>query len=471
MHTILLMPFKYVGISKIGLFYLLRCVFALVSSICETMFYQAIFKVYNARIANYYLLISICNAGMFVSATSFLPSTFVQYLVMLSYSCWLVRKNSTLPILMIGSATIIGWPFVAILGLPIVWDYFFIKKEISKFFKFTILYGSIITATMCIFDSYFFGEIIFAPLNIIKYNVFSKLGPNLYGEEPLSFYLFNCLLNFNVIYLLSVVNLPLKLLINCQNVQKKYQYLLSIAMYAWILVFYTRPHKEERFLYPIYPLICLLGAESLELIMQWFKKFKFICKLLSLSIVLIYLLFSISRVYASLSNYSSQLDLFHELNTDAIKYSKSLESREYVYVCMGKEWYRYSSSFFLPESYKRQKWRLKFLESNFKGQLPDEYNEKLNIPKSTRFFNKNFNDANLEVKTRYFGEKYCDFIIDSIDPFDMKGKRYEPKTWKKLKTFKILNTDKSKQFFRAFYIPGYYEKFSKFNDYIIFKKA
>lgn len=35
-------------------------------------------------------------------------------------------------------------------------------------------------------------------------------------------------------------------------------------MYLWMLVFFTRPHKEERFLFPIYPLVCLSGAVALS---------------------------------------------------------------------------------------------------------------------------------------------------------------------------------------------------------------
>jgi len=35
-------------------------------------------------------------------------------------------------------------------------------------------------------------------------------------------------------------------------------------MYLWILIFFTQAHKEERFLFPIYPLICLSAAISLD---------------------------------------------------------------------------------------------------------------------------------------------------------------------------------------------------------------
>lgn len=48
-----------------------------------------------------------------------------------------------------------------------------------------------------------------------------------------------------------------------QNLGRPYWLTLS-PMYLWMLVFFTLPHKEERFLFPIYPLICLSGAVALS---------------------------------------------------------------------------------------------------------------------------------------------------------------------------------------------------------------
>ncbi|CAI8055708.1 Alpha-1,2-mannosyltransferase ALG9, partial [Geodia barretti] len=37
-------------------------------------------------------------------------------------------------------------------------------------------------------------------------------------------------------------------------------------MIIWMLIFFTRPHKEERFLFPIYPLFCLSAVVTLHLL-------------------------------------------------------------------------------------------------------------------------------------------------------------------------------------------------------------
>lgn len=48
-----------------------------------------------------------------------------------------------------------------------------------------------------------------------------------------------------------------------QNLGRPY-WLTLAPMYIWILIFFSQPHKEERFLFPIYPLICLSGAVALS---------------------------------------------------------------------------------------------------------------------------------------------------------------------------------------------------------------
>ena len=52
------------------------------------------------------------------------------------------------------------------------------------------------------------GRRVLAPLNIILYNVFTPHGPSLYGTAPLSYYLLNLFLNWNVFAMLTVIALP-----------------------------------------------------------------------------------------------------------------------------------------------------------------------------------------------------------------------------------------------------------------------
>ena len=68
----------------------------------------------------------------------------------------------------------------------------------------------IILALQIPVDSLFYGKLVIAPLNIVKYNVLSDHGPDLYGTEPWTYYLFNGLLNFNVAFILALLVWPLQ---------------------------------------------------------------------------------------------------------------------------------------------------------------------------------------------------------------------------------------------------------------------
>lgn len=135
-------------------------------------------------------------------------------------------------------------------------------------------------------DSYLYGRSTLAFFNIIYYNLISPLGgPELYGTEPASYYLANLLLNFNVLLPLSLLSLP-GLLITLQYDKKRLgrhqrdakpdessaYTLLAVRLapwYLWLVVFTLQAHKEERFMYPAYPLLCMNAAVGLYLVRGW----------------------------------------------------------------------------------------------------------------------------------------------------------------------------------------------------------
>lgn len=86
------------------------------------------------------------------------------------------------------------------LGLPIAVDMLILKKKYRIFAQWSVISAIVILVPMTIIDSMHFGKIVIAPLNIIKYNIFSGTGPNLYGTEPYWFYLVNGFLNFNFVW-------------------------------------------------------------------------------------------------------------------------------------------------------------------------------------------------------------------------------------------------------------------------------
>lgn len=65
-----------------------------------------------------------------------------------------------------------------------------------------------------------------------------------------------------------------------------------------------------------------------------------------------------------------------------------------INICVGKEWYRFPSNFFLPSS----RFSLSFIQSNFTGQLPKPYSNQDN---ATWMIPTDMNDQNRQEMSRY----------------------------------------------------------------------
>lgn len=137
---------------------------------------------------------------------------------------------------------------------------------------------------MVAIDTLFYGKLTIVPWNIVKYNVFSSHGPNLYGTEPLSYYINNLVLNMNVIIPLAFFSLPALLITHRidrrrlgdrAGPERSSPYTLLATrlapMYVWFAIFFAQPHKEERFMFPVYPLICFNAAVCLYLVRGWME--------------------------------------------------------------------------------------------------------------------------------------------------------------------------------------------------------
>ncbi len=127
----------------------------------------------------------------------------------------------------------------------------------------------------------FYGKLTVVPWNIVKYNVFPdpQRGPELYGTEPVHFYLSNLLLNFNVLVPFALAALPALAAtyrFDNKRLGERYKFvdqtspyvLLAVRLapfYIWTAIMTAQKHKEERFMYPIYPLICFNAAVTIYL--------------------------------------------------------------------------------------------------------------------------------------------------------------------------------------------------------------
>jgi alpha-1,2-mannosyltransferase len=438
------------------------------------------------HIGRSWLVFQLFSAGMFISSAALLPSSFSMYFTMAALAAWW-HQQYKLAIFFTAISVLLGWPFVGLISLPILYDIVIRRKKIRTFIIWSIISGVTVLLPMIILDSSYYGKQVIAPLNIVLYNVFKKDGgPNLYGTEPFSYYIFNGFLNFNIIWLLSLMT-PVALVIAHFAVPSKTKqstlslpYYVSLApYYLWLAVMMVQPHKEERFLFPVYPLVSLAGAITIDVCQKLFFRVKSaIVKLttathylnhttfITVIVVIMSVTLNLSRILALYQNYHAPMDVFMELSTAR----EDLEDphAKKIDVCIGKDWYRYPSSFFLPST----KYSIRFLKSDFRGMLPAYYSNEEN---ATQIAHTYFNDMNRENPFMHFDYDDCDLLVD----LDLKSRKFSPlepnyssrtDVWSVVKQVPFLNAQSSHPIYRAFYIPFVSFKHIKYGSLNLLQK-
>lgn len=319
------------------------------------------------------------------------------------------------------------------------------------------------------------------PLNIVLYNVFSggSKGPNIYGVEPWHYYLRNLALNFNAWFFLALGALPLLMLQHLLGRKPAMKETFTRGMvflmpfYLWLGIFTLQPHKEERFMYPAYPALAFNAALSAHLLLVNFGSAdprdlaSKIPSKLKLAIVSMFAVGAVTlgalRTIGLMTAYSAPLTVYAPLQT----YANAGDN-----VCIGKEWYRFPSSYHLPDQV-----RAKFIKSEFSGLLPGEFSE-ANIGSQlfpgTWLMPSGMNDENREDPGKYVsstrlvfkprlltylqtGVDRCTFLIDSY--FDDSPSPLEPNyvadadNWEKLYCSAFLDSSRTSFLGRLFWVP------------------
>lgn len=199
--------------NKMMLFYILRCVLAFASALCEIYFYKGVCKQFGANTGRITLAVLLLSAGMFISSTAYLPSSFCMYMTLLSMGAWFLG-HLQVAILSTAASAILGWPFAGIIGVPIALDLLLRRRHYGFFIKWCMVALVLFLVPSIQVDFHYYGKLVIAPLNIVMYNVFTEHGPDLYGVEPFSFYFLNGFLNFNVMFILALLSLPLVVILS-----------------------------------------------------------------------------------------------------------------------------------------------------------------------------------------------------------------------------------------------------------------
>ena len=96
---------------------------------------------------------------------------------------------------------------------------------------------------------------------------------------------------------------------------------------------------------------------------------------------------------AALAGYHAPLDVYPQLRE--IQHMLGPGHPTPLNLCVGREWHRFPSAFLLPSP----RWRLRFVLSEFRAQLPQPFVAP--PPEGTRVVPAHFNDLNREEPSQY----------------------------------------------------------------------
>ncbi|CAH8671656.1 unnamed protein product [Schistosoma haematobium] len=383
---------------------------------------------------------------------------------------------------------LIVWPFAAVLGIPLA-VYMMFSGKMYRLVKLVILWTFLLVPPLVLVDSFYFGRFILAPFNIIRYNLFPQIkqqsgsASQLYGTEPISFYIKNYILNQNLLcifalllLLISAVKYILRPLFQTKIVSVSghsdtntslpdIRLIVCSSLVIWNGIFFLQSHKEERFLFPCYPFISVASAVFMLGLIETFNSntrptyIRHIALFIVLVSCSVTFLLTVSRIFTLIRWYSSPIFLVKHIPVPSFQSNKPL-------LCIGREWHYFPSRFLLPGG--AENWRIGFVQSAFSGQLP--------VSSSTRIDGSHFNSENVEEIDRFITNESneCTYILDRDSPPGVREKWYvaDQKTWFSLVNRTTIepnnyNPDDNllgqsltflRQFLRIFYIPILSEK-------------
>ncbi|KAI0274963.1 asparagine-linked glycosylation 9 protein isoform a [Gloeopeniophorella convolvens] len=542
-------------------FFFVRFVLATISTLCEAKLYDAVRLKINNRVARYMLFMLAANAGMWNASTALLPSSFSMYTTTLALSyAFVPPSNQTshrtlAAVVLFALGAVLGWPFALALAIPFVFEELFVfgADRVPAKDRFgwqlnratrLLLCGAVaalVPVPIMLIDTYYYGKVTAVFWNIVKYNVFpdAARGPGLYGTEPWYFYLLNLGLNFNILLPLALLSLPAlaityridrRRLGNAvpsaeESSPFRLLALRLLPLYIWIGILSAQPHKEERFMYPVYPLVCFNAAVMTYLLRGWievsyikFTKSPYkashsqIFRWTTMAIVVFSAFISLSRILALWKYYHTPMTIAYQFEKNEVprllnvtgllehplpppelleeyrrKRTEDREDEERIdltpikdfglRVCYGKQWYHFPGHYLIPDGI-----RVDWVKSEFDGMLPAHFRETHDGIRSrvlgTSHIPVGMNDLNKEEPMHYVDVSSCDYLVDLDFPHDPIESKHEPryvlddKTWERLFCLPFLDARHSSRLTRGFWLPGEtWQSQNKFGEYCILRNT
>jgi len=408
--------------EKIALFLSLRLCLALLTAGAELRWLYALGKTIRTSTTKTVLggttLVLVTATGMHHASAAYLPSATWMAVWCYAASCFLQQQHYRFVLVSVAATLATGWPFGAVSVLPmplhlLLKEYRQSPLRFAGFLLFVVSVTVVVQALVMWTDRKYYGVWTSPTYNIFTYNAAAG-GDELYGVEPVSYYAKNLLLNLNAAAPLGLLALPVYLLL--PSLQKQQALRLDwnvvsmlLSLPAWLAVTVPRPHKEERFLFPVYPVLVFGAVLTVDTVLsrvllpltttsvqQRRRRRMFVHTLVWIPVVAV----SLGRTAALWKYYSrAPLRIYSALPSSATA----------TVVCTCGEWYRFPSSFYLPSPGTAS---LGFLPSSFQGQLPQPFSRFGSRPESEAVLQP-FNDRNREEKERYVSDvRDCQYMID-----------------------------------------------------------
>ena len=473
-HALIGWPLSLVlgsGSGKVVIFYGIKTVLAVASALAEYSLCKALAQRYHHHVAKLYLVFSAFSSGMFVSSSAFLPSS-VAMVAMTCCAAGILNGSRRIVIWGAVVGCMWGWIVAGLSFVPyalwVLWGSPW--TIVQSFGTLFVALGSALIP-LVVSDRWCYGTWKASLVNFLEYNVQGGGKSDLYGVEPVTYYIRNGINQLQTVLPLTLI-FPLVVLVVLvcgdvrlpSNNRVRTMALVVSPAFVWLGAISALPHKEERFLYVVYPL-CMVAAACVvfhvkdiieKVLPSWCVR-----KLVAIGVLGTCAL-SVSRSQALVHHYGSTMKLY--------RYLPELPVGKRAHVCVGTEWYKYPSSFFLPGT----GYRLQFVASGFDGLLPRPFEEHAD---GTKAAPPQFNDDNRSEPDNYWDNAdACDFFVTStvsqggswIDAPVLEASSH---AWKVRKSLPFIDNSKSPALTRAFYIPFVSQKKNVWLDYVLLEKV
>ncbi|KAL2483523.1 Dol-P-Man:Man(6)GlcNAc(2)-PP-Dol alpha-1 [Forsythia ovata] len=447
--------------EKVKVFYVVRIFLGLLSVIADAALVVALSRKYGKRLASYALAMLCLASGCFFASTSFLPSSFSMYAISLSSALFLFEKPVA-AVAIAATGVILGWPFSILAFLPVT-IYSLFRRFKYAFLSGTVTSLALMALSVCV-DYVYYGKWTSSVLNLLIYNVLGGGESHLYGIEGPLFYLRNGFNNFNFCFILAmlfIVILPIA--------KKKYAPELLVIVspiYIWLAFMSLQPHKEERFLYPIYPLICVAASAVIDSFPDLFRD-KYNPNDNSLLVVIakglrplalgLILCASHARTFSLINGYSAPLEIYKHLEHHDDAGTGST-------LCVGSEWHRFPSSFFVPDYVREVQW----IDDGFTGLLPFPFNSTLGGTSAAPSY---FNNKNKASDRQYLQNlEKCTFLVELQLQRPYLSRGSDLNTWEVVAALPYLDRELSPSKYRSFFIPYLWQQKNVFGLYKLLKR-